>query len=79
MRAHTVKGEEDHLADEYVKYYTSQDGGRLPVFRGQEGAGLGAFLSGMLRRVVPYVHPMLSSGLSSFISGTHKGMSAACH
>lgn len=74
MRRHTLTNNEDKLVDLYIKYYTSQSGGRLPVFRGQSGDGLGDILRGIMKHVVPFVMPILSSGLSSFVSGTSQGL-----
>ena len=70
-----MRSELDQLFEVYVKHYKNQAGGRLPVFRGQEGAGLGDFLRGMFRRVAPYIMPALSSAASSFITNASGGLS----
>ena len=53
--------------DVYCKYYTSQAGGEIPIFRGgQHGAGLGDVLRGILR----FIAPIALRGLSTFASST---------
>jgi len=42
----------------YEDYYLRQSGGQLPVFMGarsQKGHGLGSILSGLFRRVLPFL------------------------
>ena len=42
----------------YEDYYTKQSGGQMPVFMGsryQKGHGLGSILSGLFRRVLPFL------------------------
>lgn len=47
----------------YCKYYSSQLGGEIPIFRGgQHGAGLGDILRGILR----FIAPVALRGISSF-------------
>ena len=51
----------------YCKYYASQAGGELPVFRGgQHGAGLGDVLRGILR----FIAPIALRGISAFANST---------
>lgn len=48
----------------YGNYYAAQSGGGLPVFKGsayQRGHGIGGFLSGMARGILPTVLPGLKS------------------
>ena len=60
----------DSQSDSYVRYYTSQHGGSIPVFRGsryyQEGAGIGDILRGIFR----FIAPVAVRGLSSFAGNT---------
>ena len=53
---------------EYCKYYQSQRGGEIPVFRGgsQSGAGLGDILRGLFR----FLMPVALRGISSFAGST---------
>jgi hypothetical protein len=51
----------------YSKYYNSQLGGEIPVFRGgQHGAGLGDILRGLFR----FLAPIALRGMSAFASST---------
>ena len=51
----------------YCKYYASQAGGELPVFRGgQHGAGLGDVFRGILR----FIAPIALRGISTFANST---------
>ena len=60
----------------YYKYYVSQQGGELPIFRGgQHGAGLGDILRGILRFIAPVALRGLSIFASSTISARDKGAS----
>lgn len=56
-----------HHANNYLRYYNSQSGGRLDVFhgarRGQFGHGLGDILSGIFRTVLP----IAAHGASTFL------------
>ena len=48
----------DASKDFYEQYYAEQSGSGMPVFygaRGQRGHGLGSFLSGLFRRVMPFL------------------------
>jgi len=53
---------------EYCKYYESQRGGEIPVFRGglQSGAGLGDILRGIFR----FVMPIALRGIQTFAGRT---------
>jgi hypothetical protein len=62
---------------EYCKYYQSQRGGEIPVFRGgsQSGAGLGDILRGLFRFLMPVALRGISSFAGSTLAGTQAGMS----
>ncbi len=63
------------LADNYVRYYKLQEGGRLPVFVGQDGDGLGDILKGALRTVLPFLFPVVKGALNTFMDTAQRGMS----
>lgn len=48
----------------HTKYYISQSGGALPVYRGspyQRGYGIGGFLSGVARSILPTILPAVKN------------------
>ena len=61
--------------DNYIKYYNLQTGGRLPVFMGQDGDGLGDMLRGLFGRAIPFLFPVVQSALNTFMDSAHRGMS----
>jgi hypothetical protein len=55
--------------DSFLRYYESQRGGEIPVFRGgQQGEGLGDILRGILR----FIAPIALRGISKFAGTTLK-------
>ena len=48
----------DALSENYVRYYKLQSGGRLPVFYGQDGQGVGDVFKGAIGKIMPYVFPI---------------------
>ena len=61
--------------DNYIKYYHLQSGGRLPVFMGQDGDGLGDMLKGLFGRAMPFLFPIVQGALNTFMDSTQKGIS----
>ena len=61
--------------DNYLKYYSLQTGGRLPVFMGQDGDGIGDMLRGLLGRAIPFLFPVVQGALNSFMDSAQKGIS----
>jgi hypothetical protein len=62
---------------DYCKYYDSQRGGEIPVFRGgsQSGAGFGDILRGLFRFLMPVALRGIQSFAGNTLSGTQAGMS----
>lgn len=62
---------------DYCRYYDSQRGGEIPVFRGggQSGAGLGDILRGIFRSQMPVALRGIQSFAGSTLAGTQAGMS----
>ena len=62
---------------DYCKYYESQRGGEIPVFRGgsQSGAGLGDILRGLFRFLMPVALRGIQSFAGNTLAGTQSGMS----
>ncbi len=61
--------------DNYIKYYHLQNGGRLPVFMGQDGDGIGDMLRGLLGRAIPFLFPVVQGALNTFMDSAQKGIS----
>jgi len=63
------------LCECYKRYYRAQSGGLLPVFRGtrQVGGGFGGILS-FIRRIAPFVMPVIGKAFSSFMSSSASGL-----
>jgi len=61
--------------DNYIKYYHLQNGGRLPVFMGQDGDGIGYMLRGLLGRAIPFLFPVVQGALNTFMDSAQKGIS----
>ena len=62
----------DALTDNYVRYYKLQSGGRLPVFVGQDGDGIGDVLKGAVGKLMPYMFPVVKSSVNSFLDESEK-------
>ena len=62
----------DALSDNYVRYYKLQSGGRLNVFYGQEGQGVGDVLRGAIGKSLPYIFPMVKGTVNDFLDTTEK-------
>jgi len=62
----------DALSDNYVRYYKLQSGGRLPVFYGQDGQGVGDVLKGAIGKIMPYVFPIVKGSVNDFLDSTEK-------
>ena len=62
----------DALSDNYVRYYKLQSGGRLPVFYGQDGQGIGDVLKGTIGKSLPYIFPMVKGTVNDFLDTTEK-------
>jgi len=62
----------DALSDNYVRYYKLQSGGRLPVFYGQDGQGVGDVLKGAIGKIMPYVFPVVKGSVNDFLDTTEK-------
>ena len=62
---------------DYCRYYRSQRGGEIPVFRGgsQSGAGIGDILRGIGRFLMPVALRGIGSFAGHMLSGTASGMS----
>ncbi len=54
----------------YCRYYQAQSGGEIPVFRGglQSGEGVGDFLHGLVRSIVP----IAMKGVSAFAGNMYE-------
>ena len=54
----------------YCRYYQAQSGGEIPVFRGglQSGEGVGDYLHGLLRSIVP----IAVKGVSAFAGNLYE-------
>jgi hypothetical protein len=63
------------LTEHYVTYYRNQLGGRLPVFKGQSGDGIGDFFRSILSHVLPFLVPALTSAAGTVLSEGARGMS----
>ena len=61
---------------EYCKYYESQRGGEIPVFRGgiQTGAGLGDILRGLFRFLTPLALRGMQTFAGNTLAATQAGM-----
>ena len=62
----------DALTDNYVRYYNLQKGGRLPVFYGQDGQGVGDVLKGAVGKLLPYMFPIAKGSVNDFLDTTEK-------
>ena len=62
----------DALSDNYVRYYKLQSGGRLNVFYGQDGQGIGDVLKGAIGKSLPYIFPMVKGTVNDFLDTTEK-------
>ena len=62
---------------DYCRYYQSQRGGEIPVFRGgsQSGAGIGDILRGIGRFLMPVALRGIGSFAGHTLTGTASGMS----
>ena len=63
------------LADNYVRFYKLQEGGKLPVFAGQDGDGLGDILKGAMRTFLPFLFPVVKGAMNNFMDTAQRGMS----
>jgi len=73
---HTYTTTRKMSQSDYCKYYQSQRGGELPVFRGgsQGGAGLGDILRGIFRFLMPVALRGIQSFASNTLAGTQRGI-----
>ena len=62
---------------DYCRYYQSQRGGEIPVFRGgsQSGAGIGDILRGIGRFLMPVALRGIGSFAGHTLTGTASGIS----
>ena len=60
------------VADNYVRFYKLQSGGRLPVFYGQEGEGIGDVLKGAMGKLMPYVFPGVKGSVNEMMDSAEK-------
>lgn len=61
----------------YCRYYQAQSGGEIPVFRGgfQSGEGVGDYLHGLLRSIVPIAMKGVSAFAGNMYENHNKGSS----
>jgi hypothetical protein len=65
---------------DYCRYYDSQRGGQIPVFRGglqQSGAGLGDILRGIFRFLMPVALRGIQTFTGNTLAGAQAGMPLA--
>ena len=80
LKSNIEKNEErlnqDRQAQDFLKFYRNQAGGKLPVFHAanQYGDGIGDFFRGILRHVAPFVMPLISSVVPAFFGAANKGI-----